>query len=81
MVLNRWSDDIDSPCNEPIDVGYCGNPSKEVWTMRDGTEIRVGDMTDTHLKNCWKMVEGKNILWEQIFKAETEKRTKRWYKR
>ena len=78
MVINRWSDEIGSPNNEPI---YCGNPSKEVWTMQDGTEIRVGDMTDVHLNNCWKMVDGKNIFWSQVFEAETKKRTKRWYKR
>lgn len=78
MVINRWSDEINSPSNEPF---YCGNPSKEVWTMRDGTEIKVGDMTDIHLNNCWKMVYGKNIFWSQVFEAETKKRTKRWYKR
>lgn len=65
---------MDSPNNEPI---YCGNPSREVWTMRDGTEITVGSMTDTHLENCWKMVEGKNKFWEQVFEAETKKRIKR----
>lgn len=78
MVINRWSDEIGSPNNEPI---YCGNPSKEIWTTRDGTEIRVRDMTDTHIKNCWKMVDGKNLFWSQVFEAETKKRTKRWYKR
>ncbi len=77
MVINRWSDEIDAPWNEPI---YSGDPSEEIWTMRDGAKIRVGDMTDLHLKNCWRMVEGKNTIWEQIFKAETEKRTERWYK-
>jgi hypothetical protein len=49
--------------------------------MRDGTQIRVGDMTNTHLQNCYKMVDGKNTFWQQVFKAETEKRTKSWYKR
>ena len=78
MVINRWSDEIDSPWNLPV---YSGNPSKEIWTMRDGTKIRVGDMTDIHLNNCWKMVEGKSTVWEQIFEAETKKRTKRWYKK
>lgn len=78
MQINRWSDDIGSPNNEPI---YCGNPSKEIWTTREGTQVRVGDMTDQHLNNCWKMVEGKNTFWEQVFEAETKKRTKRWYKK
>jgi hypothetical protein len=77
MIINQRSDDIESPNNEPI---YCENPSKEIWTMRDGTEIRVRDMTDTHLKNCWKMVEGKNTFWEQVFEAETKKRLRRRYR-
>ena len=77
MIINRWSDELDSPNNEPI---YCGNPSKEIWTMRDGTEIRVRDMTDTHLKNCRRMIEGKNTFWEQVFEAETKKRLKRMHR-
>jgi hypothetical protein len=73
MVINRWSGELDLPFNEPI---YCGNPSNEIWTMRDGAQIRVGAMTDLHLRNCWKMVEGKSPIWEQIFEAETKKRIK-----
>ena len=74
MVFNRWSDEMDSPNNEPVYIGYAGNPSEEIWTMKDGTKIRVGDMTDTHLRNCYGMVEDKNLFWSQVFKAETEKR-------
>lgn len=71
---------MDSPCNEPVYIGYDGNPSKETWTMKDGAQILVGDMTETHLKNCWKMVEGKSKFWEQVFEAETKKRIKRRHK-
>ena len=80
MVINRWSDEMDSPNNEPVYVGYDGNPSKEIWTMKDGTKVLVGELSDIHLKNCWKMVEGKSKFWEQVFEAETKKRTKEWYK-
>ena len=80
MVINRWSDEMDSPNNEPVYIGYNGNPSKETWTMKDGAQILVGDMTETHLKNCWKMVEGKSKFWEQVFEAETKKRIKRRHK-
>lgn len=76
MQINRWSDDIDSPNNEPI---YYGNPSKEIWTTQEGTQVRVGDMTDQHLNNCLKMVEGKSKFWQQIFEAEIKKRTNRRY--
>ena len=68
---------MDCPNNEPI---YCGDPSEEIWTMRDGTELRVGDMSDLHLKNCWNMIAGKSPIWEQIFEAETKKRTESQYK-
>ena len=77
MIINRWSDTIDAPANTPIYIGYNGNPSKETWTMKDGTQILVGDMTDTHLNNCWKMVEGKSRFWAEVFEAETKKRIKR----
>lgn len=74
MVLNRWSDEIDSPQNDPIFV-YEGNSSEEIWTMKDGTQIRVGDMADSHLQNCYKMVlNNRNLFWIKVFKAETEKR-------
>lgn len=77
MILNRWSDEIDSPENYPIFV-YEGNPSEEVWTMRDGTQIRVGDMTSSHLQNCYKMaLNSRNLFWIRVFKAETEKRIDR----
>lgn len=28
-----------------------------LWTMRDGTQIRICDMTTTHLRNCLRMLE------------------------
>jgi hypothetical protein len=29
---------------------------EELWTMRDGTQIAVGDMTEQHAKNCLRML-------------------------
>lgn len=75
MVINRWSDEMASPWNETIYIGYSGNPSEEIWTMKDGTKIRVGDMTDEHLQNCYNMVhKSERLFWPQVFEAEIEKR-------
>lgn len=72
IAINRWDDHIDSPDNNPI---YVGNPSNEVWTTRDEQRIRVGDMTDNHVRNCYNMVRGtRSEYWQNIFKMEMEKR-------
>jgi hypothetical protein len=69
-IINRWSDSIDAPCNIPI---YSGNSSEELWVTRDHQLIRVGDMTDLHVKNCYDMVRNtESKLWQQIFKKELE---------
>lgn len=28
----------------------------EIWTMRDGTKIAVGDMSESHVRNALRMV-------------------------
>jgi hypothetical protein len=71
-VLNRWSDEMDAPWNEPV---YIGDSSEEVWTTKDEQHILVGDMSDTHVKNCYAMVKNtRSLLWQQIFKNELIKR-------
>lgn len=76
MVINRWSDDMDAPFNNPVYIGYAGDPSEEIWTMKDGTRIKVGDMSDGHIYNCYNMVKNsERLFWSQVFKAEIEKRT------
>lgn len=71
-VINRWSDCIDAPENSPI---YAGNPSDEVWTTQDGRPLKVGEMTEAHVINCYNMVvKTHSVCWQKIFKAELEKR-------
>lgn len=75
MIINRWSDDMDAPFNNPVYIGYSGNPSEETWTKKDGTHIKVGDMSDSHIYNCYNMVKNSDrLFWSQVFKAEIEKR-------
>lgn len=47
-----------------------------IWTQRDGTEISLKDMTDTHIQNCINMLERKQYksdivyAWIKRFKEE-----------
>ncbi len=69
--LNRWSDDIDAPENIPIPR----SSSDELWVQRDGTVIRVGDMTDKHVLNCYNMLLQNDVFrWIKIFATEIHKR-------
>ena len=71
-IINRWSDGIDSPENNPI---YVGNPSDEIWTTKDEKRIRVGDMTDEHISNCYKFVKNTpSEYWKKVFEAEMKLR-------
>lgn len=69
--INRWNNDSDYPENNPILI----NPSDEIWTTKDKRRIRVGDMTDNHILNCYNMVMSTHsVYWQTVFKAELNKR-------
>lgn len=71
-IINRWDNHIDSPDNNPI---CAGNPSDEVWTTKEGQRICVRDMTDAHIRNCYKMVMGtRSEYWQNVFRMEMDKR-------
>lgn len=70
--MYRWSYEIDCLGNELI---YIGNSSDEIWTTKEGKRIRVGDMTDDHIRNCYAMVmKTRHEDWQLVFKAELDKR-------
>ena len=72
MWINRWSDCSDAPENSPI---YAGDPSDEMWMTQDNRHLKVGDMTDAHVINCYNMVMNTcSVRWQKIFEAELKKR-------
>lgn len=66
--MSMWSD-------FKADYAYemYNNMQSGIWTMRDGTEIAVTDMTTSHIRNCMRMV-GKNCDWYKVFADELERR-------
>ena len=55
-----------------------GSPRKwEVWTQRDGTEISVGEMSESHLRNTLNMIlKSRREAIERKFKQELQREIK-----
>lgn len=66
--MSMWSDFESDYAYEMYHCMQAG-----IWTMRDGTEIAVTDMTTSHIRNCMRTV-GKNNEWYAVFADELERR-------
>lgn len=44
-----------------------------IWTMRDGTEIKVKDMGEDHIKNTIRMLKRRESEWAESWIAVFEK--------
>lgn len=74
IVINNWNcdSDLNYPDNNPI---YVYDSLDETWTTKDGKKLRVKDMTDNHVRNCYHMVKvASNKYWMIVFKEELDKR-------
>ena len=39
---------------------------RQLWTCRDGTQIAIGDMTDSHLLNAYLMFGSETLFREMV---------------
>lgn len=85
IQINRWSDNFEVPENNPIIVE--DDFSEYIWTMKDGTKIKIKNMTNEHILNTINMLnklinysdEENSVLevyeyWIHIFTQELKKR-------
>lgn len=66
--MSMWSDLVADYAYEMYNDMRAG-----IWTMRDGTEIAVTDMTTSHIRNCMRMV-GTKHEWYRVFAEELKRR-------
>lgn len=64
-------DDYMIDCQFAADFPH-GVPGK-YWTTRDGTEIAVTEMTETHIRNCMRKI-GEDDPWYAEFCKELKRR-------
>ena len=43
------------------------------WNCKDGTQIAIGDMTDRHLLNAFKMFRSENLFREMVVRLFEQK--------
>lgn len=47
----------------------------DTWITKDGTKIKLTDMTEQHIKNCMNIV-GEDDAWYDHFQKELDRRQK-----
>lgn len=68
--MSLW-DEYDAEMQFYRDFPY--DVPSDYWRTKDGTKIKVSDMSESHIRNCMRMV-GEDDGWYARFEKELERR-------
>lgn len=80
-TINKILEDIDKKLYNELMTDYYTYSMSLSWTMKNGEDIIISDMKDSHIKNCINMIKNKpdngyRIAWIEIFNDVLLKRRK-----
>ena len=65
---SEWDYDFD-----PVDFKYARDIQNANWRQKNGDAIKVGDMTDKHLLNAYKMSDNEKLFAEMVVRLFEER--------
>ena len=63
--MGDWADMYDYGYEPPDSIQH-KNIRASKWDCKDGTQIAIGDMTDRHLLNAFKMFGSEDLFREMV---------------
>ena len=57
----------------PVRFSYAKDIKDSLWIQKNGERIKVGDMTDKHLLNAYKMFDDEKLFIEMVVRLFEKK--------
>lgn len=70
--MGDWADMYDYGYEPPNTINH-KYIRASLWTCKDGTQIAIGDMTDSHLLNAFKMFGDDELFREMVVRLFEQK--------
>jgi len=70
--MGDWADMYDYGYEPPDSIQHKDIRDSK-WNCKDGTQIAIGDMTDCHLLNAFKMFGSENLFREMVVRLFEQK--------
>lgn len=70
--MGDWSDMYDYMCEPPSLIKH-KDVKASLWMQKNGEQIAIGDMTDRHLLNAYKMSGSEDLFKEMVVRLFEQK--------